>query len=275
MNYEEFSLSQMANTNDLIDCFDTICSVQTVTNKKLLVFMDEINCKIEGNEAVSLLLSPIWDGSFIRGGKRYRISPAFWVFASTAPISDLVEIPNKGSDFVSRLNGPILELDKLATKEHGGRVLEILKVLRKGSAENPDGYLNDQLYKEHYEEFLKLKGEFRTDQVYLGVSLLNHMWGPISKIRGSVLKLFHDLCLINGVRSLEFFVSKFHNIVGGEVDIENVPNIENFNELKRHVIIAPEEQEKQEEANNDEIREKPVPEHLLEKLIDIEIEPLG
>ena len=141
MHWLEFSLSQLSSSNDVIDCFDIICSLQSVSKKRFLIFMDEINCEIEGNSALGLLLSPIWDGSFIRGGKKYKIQPAVWVFASTEPTSILADpVKNKGSDFISRLNGPIIQLDKLAT-EHDrfdSLISEDLDGLRRDLAKRPD-----------------------------------------------------------------------------------------------------------------------------------------
>ena len=64
---------------------------------------------------MGLLLNRIWDGSFVREGKTYRLAPAIWIFASTDSIHDIAT-NNKGSDFISRLNGPVIELDALATE---------------------------------------------------------------------------------------------------------------------------------------------------------------
>ncbi|HYA43832.1 MAG TPA: AAA family ATPase [Syntrophobacteraceae bacterium] len=233
LHYLEFSLSQMANTNDLINCFDSICSVQNMVNKKLLIFMDEINCDIQGHPAMSLLLSPIWDGSFIRDGKTYRILPAVWVFASTASIKWLVGSDkngtNKGSDFVSRINGPIIQLDQIQDK--GSQLLDLLSKLRKEVAAGSDKV--DELY----QTYKTLPGVFRTDQVYLGITLLDRLWGPITKVSYDVLQLFHDLLLVNGHRSFEFFVSKFTNIQLGVVHVNNVPAIDEYKELGRHVVL--------------------------------------
>lgn len=252
MHYLEFSLSQMASSKDLVDCFDTICSAQNRIDKKVLVFMDEINCEIEGHSAMGLLLSPIWDGTFIRNGKTYQLLPAVWIFASTDPIDELV-IPKKGSDFVSRLNGPVIELDSLATK--GSQDLSVpLKELKKKLVSNPNFYpYQDRDYK----LFDNLDGAFRTEQVYLGVSLVNNIWGPINKIQKDILKLFHKVLPIHGFRSLEFFVSKFHNIQRGIVICSNVPSVENFKELTRHIVLP-------------EYWNKKIPHDNMEDLVKIE-----
>lgn len=239
MEYIEFSLAQMATTRDLINCFDTICSVQSSIEKKVLIFMDEINCEIEGHSAMGLLLSPIWDGLFIRDGKHYRVSPATWIFASTEPLEILID-SNKGSDFVSRLNGPVIILDALCTKG-GEDILLKMKTIRSSLAKDPkfDPTTHSEL------QLLELiSGQFRTEQVYLGVSLLNKYWGPISKIQLDVIKLFHGLLPVNGFRSLEFFISKFEYVKHGVVVPSNVPTTDNYPELKRHIVFSKEWREK-------------------------------
>lgn len=232
MPHLDFSISQMATSHDLIDCLDTICSVQNRSQEKLLIFMDEINCEIEGNTALGLLLNPIWDGKFIRNGKTYRLAPAVWIFASTATLDEITE-PVKGSDFVSRLNGPIVELDALATEE-GQTVMAPLNELRKKlvSARHFNAYNDD-----YYKMFMNLRGPFRTEQVYFAVSLLNRLWGPVASVQEEVLDLFPDVLAINGFRSLEFFISKFQNVTRSEVVCSNVPSITEFPEIKRHVVL--------------------------------------
>jgi hypothetical protein len=243
MSFMEFSLSQMATSNDLVDCFDSICSHQNRTEKRLLIFMDEVNCEIEGHSALSLLLSPIWDGSFIRDGKYYLISPAVWIFASTEPIDKLIGNENnkKGSDFVSRLNGPIIELDTMDETESNKdseNLSEVFRAFTRKIVLNPD---LDVSKDDIYSDLIKLiPKHMKTDQVYLGVILLQRFWGPISKIEKAVLQLFHDIVPINGVRSIEFFISKFQYVQRGIVKRINVPMFENFAELKRHIILPPE-----------------------------------
>ena len=232
MHYLSFSLSQMATTRDLIDCFDTICSVQNSSDKKTLIFLDEINCEIEGNHAMGLLLSPIWDGSFIRDGKQYALKPSVWIFASTGMIEDFSH-KNKGSDFVSRINGPIIELDSLVTDR--GQALRLpLQEFKQKLMENPDMTPEEN---KDYNQINTIQGPFRTEQVYLGVSLLNSIWGPISKIQNDVLDLLQNVLLINGFRSMEFFISKFQNIERGNVYPSNVPTLDTYNELKRHIVL--------------------------------------
>ena len=236
MPYLGFSLAHMANTTDLIDCFDTICSLQNTTEEKVLIFMDEINCEIEGNSAISLLLGPIWEGTFVRNGKTYRLSPAVWIFASTEPVEGLMEI-KKGSDFVSRLNGPAIDLEAIYTAD--GTTLEnmtpLLKKLKNKLISNPNV---DPFQLAEYKTIKNFEDvPFRTEQVYIGVSLLNKIWGPISRVQEDVLQFFHDILPLNGYRSMEFFISKFKNIQRGVIVCSNIPSFEDVPELKRHVVL--------------------------------------
>ena len=235
MSYMEFSLSQMATSRDLVDSFDSICSHQNRSDKKLLVLMDEINCEIEGNSAMGLLLSPIWDGSFIRDGKYYRLAPAVWIFASTEPVARLVD-HNKGPDFISRLNGPIIELDSLGsshslnTQNGPKNVSEALKnITGMIISGKPIREIHDSM---EYRILPRIvPRNVRTEIVYLCVSELNRIWGPVSKIQEEVLWLFYRIVPINGIRSLGFFISKFQYIQRGVVTCSNVPLYSDFPEF--------------------------------------------
>lgn len=59
---------------------------------------------------------------------------------------------------------------------------------------------------------------------------------PISENDERVLKLFYEIFPINGFRSIQFFISKFKDIKRGIVKCSNVPTIEEYKELERHVI---------------------------------------
>lgn len=296
MEYLEFSVAQMATSRDLIDCLATIGSVQNRTQKKTLVFLDEVNAEIEGNSVMSLLLSPLWDGMFIVDGRSYRLEPGVWIFASTSRIDEIVGF-SKGSDFASRLNGPIIDLDFLGAGEPLAKCISMIrkeiigsvttdlssyeslyelpeykcfkepfllrdkeikkdidfyynekavdknsnqksiKKLRERISERIKNLKNSQNNVEKPEEVDKYIPSLKTEQVYIMVTHLAKVWGPISRVEESVLKLFRDLLPINGIRSLEFFVSSFQEMQGGKVVAENVPIIENNDALRRHIVI--------------------------------------
>jgi hypothetical protein len=214
-----FSIAQMASNKDLIDSFKVIASTQNRTKKRVLVFMDEIDAQIESHYAMGLMLSPIWDGFFKIEGNIYNIAPCIWVFASTKSTDKLIEGP-KGRDFLSRINGPILDLDFLPGKE-------------RNSLHEPGPESRERVLKNSAQNIINLP--LRTELVYHGVNFLNRLFGPIAKIDESVLKIFHEIMPVDGIRSLEIFVSKFRDISRGVVTIENVPSLEEIPELSRHI----------------------------------------
>jgi len=214
-----YSIAQMASNSDLIDAFKVIASTQNRTHKKVLVFIDEIDAKIENHTAMGLLLGPMWDGQFKLEGNLYSIAPCIWVFASTKHVDELAGEP-KGRDFLSRINGPIIDLDFLTNR----------KAIHAETITDPDRI---KVMKQDLRDCSYL----RTEMVYLGVSLLNQQFGPISKIDKAVLEIFYNIMPKNGIRSLEVFVSQFSNISRGRVTRENVPDLNVASELRRHIDV--------------------------------------
>lgn len=246
----------MATNKDLIDCFDSISSMQNVTDKKVLIFMDEINYEIEGHAAMGLLLSPIWDGVFLREGRTYKIQPAVWIFASTGKLSDIaISGVNKGSDFLSRLNGPIIELNAIFDKNNNSLNDQVEKAKQDIMSNLPILNKDAEKYQNIFPSF---QGQFRTEQVYLAINMLNRH-EPISSIQKEVIDLFQNLFPMNGFRSLEFFISKFNNIERGIVTCANVPTNDEYKELNRHIVL-PEEWRKKETR----------PEENMQNLVSIE-----
>jgi hypothetical protein len=221
-NFEflSYSIAQMASNKDLIDSLKVIASTQNRTKKRVLVFMDEIDAQIESHYAMGLLLGPIWEGSFKIEGNIYSIEPCIWVFASTKPIEKFLE-EAKGRDFLSRINGPIIDLDffpgRSRNRFHNEKDTEKRKDIMKEAAMIED---NKPL---------------RIELVYLGVNFLNRLFGPISTIDRAVLEMFYNIMPADGIRSLGIFVSQFKNISRGHVSMENVPKVDGKSELSRHI----------------------------------------
>jgi hypothetical protein len=215
-----FSIAQMASNQDLVNCLKEIVSTQNRTGSRVLVFIDEIDAKIENHNAMGLLLGPIWGGSFMSEGNVYRIKPCVWVFASTKPLSRLRE-ESKGRDFLSRMNGPIIDLDFFAKER-----------------EKLDGEKDEAKRIRMMADIVKRDEEswpLRTELVYHGVNFLNRVFGPISGIDESVLRVFYETLPIDGIRSLEILVSRFRDIARGSVSIRNVPKLDAYPELERHI----------------------------------------
>jgi hypothetical protein len=239
MEFLEFSIAQMCDNRDVMDCFASIASAQSKTNRPTLVFIDEVNADIEGHSVLPLLLSPLWGGTFVKDRQSLRLRPGVWIFASTQTAAEIREDP-KGSDFLSRLNGPIVELD--SGRQHWAEAITRIRGELHAVSNMAWAEYQHKIYTlPQYKTFQDSKVDsLKTEQVYLLVSLLNARWGPISRIEKKVLELFRDLLPINGSRSLEIFTSCFDGIQRGEVRRTNVPRIDRSAELRRHVILPKE-----------------------------------
>ncbi len=218
----EYSLAQMSSTKDLMDCFKVIVSTQKRTERKVLVFMDELDADIQGHPALSLLLGPMWDGMFRVDGNANKIDPCVWVFASTKPTELLLKEINKARDFLSRINGPTINLDYL---KDGNRVL-VHSREDEGDREN------------RLKEIMESHGSLGTELVYHGVHLLNRRYGPVTNISVGVLRRFYEIWPIHGMRSMITLVSRFSGIVGGKVHESNMPSEKDVKDdagLRRHI----------------------------------------
>jgi hypothetical protein len=238
LDYLEFSIANMSTTRDLVDCFAQAFSRQTTMSKKILIFMDELNANIEGHRAMGLLLSPLWEGTFLIDGRPYRLAPAAWVFASTARLDELVK-DDKGSDFVSRLMGPVLELDRLGSRHLADAIQEVRKCLNTISSTGDQRKYIETIYDSTaYTNFTNDDEDvLKTEQVYLMLSLLSAHWGPIVRVQEEVLQLFHDLLPVNGFRSLEIFSRSFELVRQGQLVASNVPRLGDKGWLRSHVVI--------------------------------------
>ncbi len=182
-----FNITQMVFRSDILDCFDTIVTTQAQEpDRPLLVFVDEINSKLEGDLVYNAFLTPIEDGLYMRGGKVFHIAPCVWVFSGT-------EVPAspddhdrgrslKGSDFKSRLT------------------LGVVKI-------------------ERNESHLRVQ----TENVYRAVAMIRGEFPDVRYVSEGVLKLF--LCLEENisVRQMKNLVKSFVNIQYGKILTTNVP----------------------------------------------------
>lgn len=233
-DFLSYSIAQMSTTKELIDSFKEIASTQKRTSKKVLVFMDEIDAQITGETAMGLLLSPMWGGKFKSEGYTNKIDPCIWIFACTKPLKIIRELP-KGRDFLSRINGPTINVDFLNDNYRE-------EIHAKDIAEDKrNKKLKDQLATLSSIS-QESKDDKRTEIVYQMVNLLNTLYGPISSIDSDVLKLFYNILPINGVRSLQIFASKFKNITKGIIKKKNVPYLIDNKELEGQIeLLYPEE----------------------------------
>lgn len=240
LEYVEFSIAQMCDNRDFMDCFASIASIQSRTQKQTLVFIDEVNAEIEGHTVMGALLSPLWEGTFVKDRQSYRLKPGVWIFASTSPLDELAKV-NKGTDFISRLNGPVIGLD---SPGYWTKAISNVKEILNEKREDFETPLRTKIYEDSAYKFFQSydkknipPDEHKTEQVYLMLSLLNKRWGPINRVEKRVLELFHDLLPINGYRSLDIFTDCFEGIERGEVHAENVPDLNRYESLYRQIVI--------------------------------------
>jgi hypothetical protein len=212
-----FNITQLISRNDLLDCFDTIVTNQAQNrDEPLLVFLDEINAKLDGQHVYDAFLAPLEDGVYVRAGKTFHIDPCVWVFAGTEHPSARADYredkSEKASDFVSRLTlGPL------------------------------DLKIDDKLKEDE-------ENEAKLEKVYLGVSLLRSLFPDVRRVSTKVLRAFHTLPISVEARELKHFVKAFTDIQYGEVRAKNIHkerfkefcgNITNWNgipELEKDMI---------------------------------------
>lgn len=203
MGFQEFNITHLASVYDLISCFDTISSLQTQNpDRPLMIFWDEINALLAGQHAYGYFLSPLWNGTYRRGSLTFRLQPCVWIFAGTHDLTQDQEEKAqsdreegvKGSDFMSRINGPIVHLRADYINERGLDGTNVYKI-----------------------------SEQQLEQVYIAVSLIKAKYPDISTISRGVLEFFRDAELIYGIRSLEMVISRLRNVSHGKLTEDNLP----------------------------------------------------
>ena len=193
-----FNITQMISKSDLLDCFDTIVTNQAQNRGgKMLVFIDEINAKLDGQHVYDAFLAPLEEGVYVRAGKTFHIEPCVWVFAGTEIPTQNQETKSdksdKASDFESRLTLEPLDL----------------KIRVTDSVE---------------------KNEAKVEKIYLGVSLLRAWFPDVRRVSTKVLRAFHTLPPEMEARELKNFVRYFTGIRYSEVRANSVPR-EKFEKL--------------------------------------------
>jgi ATPase family associated with various cellular activities (AAA) len=208
MRVLEFNITQMISRNDLLDCFDNIATSQAQSpDVPVLVFVDEINAKLDSQHVYDAFLAPIETGKYSRAGRIFHIQPCVWLFAGTEPpvppsVEDEKEQPgkldksDKGSDFESRLSAREFDL----------QVFQNVKAAHQARLDDKDKVKAAQL-----------------ERIYVGVELLRSAFRDVRSISPTVLQAFADLPLPLSVREVRRFVKAFQDIQYGEVTARNVP----------------------------------------------------
>ena len=206
LRFVPFNITQMRSKADILECLDTIVATQAEEDDRpLMVFIDEINAKLENTAVYGAFLTPLEDGTYVRSGRTFKIRPCMWVFAGTRdPKGDTTpatesyrrfeeEKPEKGSDFTSRLTLGVLNL-------MGGGLEQV----------HHQAISDDQIR--------------ATERVYLGACMLRTEFPDVRRVSERVLRAFHQLPRGTTVREIKHFVRRFHDIQYGEVTERSLPN---------------------------------------------------
>jgi hypothetical protein len=121
MHYLPFNITQMLSKQDLITCFDRIATTAQSSDKRVLVFIDEINAQLSAESVYGAFLAPLEEKVFIQNGQPHPIQSCGWLFAGT---KDPREEPkeSKGPDFYSRLTVKPLTLRVETSEEDRARL---------------------------------------------------------------------------------------------------------------------------------------------------------
>ena len=221
LRFLAFNITQMRTRSDIIACFDTILSTQAEEpNRRLLVFMDEIDAKLEGGSAYGVFLAPLEDGTYVQGGKTFHLDPCAWIFAGTEdPWRGDTE---KGSDFLSRLSLGVITLSRgddatsPASKPPGALIAEPSR-----KALSP----REQLRRMELQTVEELKSmELQAvENGYMGASMLYTRYPDVRWVSEQVLCAFQMLPQTARLRDIRRFVEDFRYIQYGRVTSKNVP----------------------------------------------------
>ncbi len=216
MPHLKFNITQLLNRTSLIECFNAIRAEQDEhPDRPLLVFIDEVNAKIDGQHVYDTFLEPLEDGSYTQGGNTFQIAPCMWIFAGTErPASEGTATPenqaDKGADFESRLTTPVLYLNRNTTVRDVDADLtqEELSDIRISDA--------SMFSKDKIEDLAMV------EQVYVGVAAICQTYPDVSKVSKKVLWAFR-LIPQQGPRSIRRFVRSFQYVQYGRVMDHNLP----------------------------------------------------
>lgn len=184
-----YDITQMMHRDDLLDLFETVATKQAKNSKKILVFVDEINARLEGNSIYGAFLTPLEENFYIHHGKNFSIQPCAWLFAGTQKDQHGIDAADKLQDFVSRMT-----------------------IFEKIDYESLKNLVGEEV----------LDKEIQLEQVYLGASLLKSIWPDVSQVSESVLRVFNKINPTdNAVRKIRKLVTSLENMQYGNVTASN------------------------------------------------------
>lgn len=191
-------VTQMLRREELIDLFDEIATSQA-QGRTVLVFVDEINALVEGQPVYSAFLSPLEEGTYVRGGKVFSLRPCVWLFAGPRSETHKPDKSTKISDFESRLT-----------------LTEEMDYASFASKTNPRGRG-------------RLKRQAKLEQVYLGAAMIRNYWPEVSSVSREILAAFYELEPDSAPgRKIRRMVASLRNVQWGKITRENCRELEEW-----------------------------------------------
>jgi cytidylate kinase len=189
-SFVRFDITQMIHRDELLDLFDTLATMQANEDKKILVFVDEINALLDNSHVYGAFLAPLEESVFARRGKSFSLKPCVWVFAGTKLDEAGVASREKLSDFKSRMT--IIEnID-----------FKSLALTTKDTE--------------------RLQNEARLEQVYLGAAMIGRHFPDVQKVTKEILDHFHKLDPAEApARAIRKLAGSLRNVQYGSVSRAN------------------------------------------------------
>lgn len=185
-----FDISQIVHREELLDMFDMIATRQVNSGNNLLVFVDEINAKVDNQQVYGMFLAPLEEGVYRRRGNAYILKPCVWVFAGTKIDQDVLEHSDKLSDYKSRMT--------------------LIRQI--------DYFSMCQGVKDPYQ----IELDARLEQVYLGASLIKRKFTDVQEVSWEVLyRFFQEDPSQSPARKIVKRVESLKNVQYGRVTRDN------------------------------------------------------
>jgi len=191
LSLQSFDITTMLHRDDLLDLFDAIATEQANNpNRRVLVFVDEINSSLDGAGVYGAFLAPLEQGVYVRRGRVFSLRPCVWIFAGTNSESKTEKV----SDFEQRLTATV-KLDFKSLSESA----------------RTDTARQD------------VRQKARLEQVYLGATMIQQRYRDVEKVGESLLRTFFDLPSEESpARKIRKSVEELRNVQRGVVTLQNL-----------------------------------------------------
>jgi cytidylate kinase len=195
-------ITQMMHRDELIDLFDIIATKQANGEENILVFVDEINARIEGDPVYGAFLSPLEGSLFVRRSRSFSLKPCVWIFAGTDLEEDGVSLRSgyKLKDFKARMTRiEFIDFNKMTA------------MAKKNFEDN-----------KQIAEWDRIRKEAKLEQVYLGAKMIKNYFSDVKEISKEVLYGFYSLKPEESpARKIRRMGSSLRNVQYGEITRSN------------------------------------------------------